>query len=135
MNIKPRHIIFGFVVFAIIYLLTHKAFAAQYRVQGYFEVQTKAESDTLKVDLAALAPITNPDKLDVLGEKSDRKNVETLSVDIVFKDPQEAQDYYNELVKQNKNARVDIHLCTQIEYGDAENKPCVLLQQNILKKQ
>jgi len=117
-----------------IYLYAKDAFSALYRVQGDFTVDTKEESDTLKVDLAALSKITAPEKLEVIQEK-DKDNKERVVNDIVFKDEQEARDYYKQLIKQNKNARVSLHRCTHIEYGESVNLPCVLELSDNLTKQ
>jgi hypothetical protein len=101
---------------------------------GDFKPVDKTASDELKVDLAALTKITEPEKLEVVQSK-DQDAKEQISLDIVFKDDMEAQDYFVELTKQNQDAKVTIHRCKNSEYTGLPNVPCVLDEEVILTKQ
>ena len=123
------------VVFAIslICLFSNECFAYRYRVMGDFKPIDKVSSDELKVDLAALSKITEPELLEVKQSK-DRDNKDQVSLDIVFKDDLEAEDYFVQLVKQNQDARATIHKCTNSEYTGQENVSCVLEEEVILTR-
>lgn len=110
------------------------AFAYRYRVMGDFKPTDKTASDELKVDLAALSKITEPGKLEVVQSK-DQDNKEQVSLDIVFKDELEAEEYFVELTKQNQDGKVTIHKCTNSEYTGQENVSCVLENEVSLTKQ
>ena len=119
---------------SLICLSSNECFAYRYRVMGDFKPADKVSSDELKVDLAALTKITEPEKLDVVQSK-DQDNKEQVSLDVVFKDDVEAEDYFAQLVKQNQDARVTIHKCTNSEYTGQENVSCVLESEVNLIKQ
>lgn len=112
--------------------------AGGYRVMGDFRPTDKVSSDILKVDLAALSKITEAEKLEIIQSTDSRDDKvalkEVIALDIVFKDDQEAQDYFVELTKQNQNARVTIHECKNSEYTGLPNVPCVLDEEVILTK-
>ncbi len=125
-------------VAGVMCMFSHSSFASK-RVMGDFTVSTKAESDVLKVDLAALSKITESEKLEVVQYTDNRDDKvapkEAISLDIVFKDGQEAQDYFTQLTKQPQNAKVTIHECKNSEYTGLPNVSCVLDDEVILTKQ
>lgn len=123
------------VAFAIslICLFSNECFAYRYRVMGDFRPVDKTSSDELKVDLAALTKITEPELLEIKQSK-DQDNKEQVSLDIVFKDDLEAEDCFAQLVKQNQDAKVTIHKCTNSEYTGQENVSCVLDEEVSLTK-
>ena len=123
------------VAFAIslICLFSNECFAYRYRVMGDFKPTDKTSSDELKVDLAALSKITEPEKLEVVQSK-DQDNKEQVSLDIVFKDELEAEEYFVELTKQNQDGKVTIHKCTNSEYTGQENVSCVPENEVVLTK-
>lgn len=118
---------------SMLFILCNESFAYRYRVMGDFKPTDKTSSDELKVDLAALSKITEPEKLEVVQSK-DQDNKEQVSLDIVFKDELEAEEYFVELTKQNQDGKVTIHKCTNSEYTGQENVSCVLENEVVLTR-
>ncbi len=67
-------------------------------------------------------------KSSLLELKVDEAGEQVLDVDFVFDSEADAKAYWSEAKRLSlfKKGRVHIHRCTHMEYGESENRPCVL---------
>ncbi len=73
--------------------------------------------------------VDKPTRTKVIKEGKDDNGRDLLRIDVVAVDNAHAQGFYNQAKAIMTEGKMHIHECLHKEYGEPEDRPCVILEE------